>query len=94
MRVIVWFLIAGAILYAVHRLLLRAESRGWIYYWHRKASPRGIGNSALEVQALLEPATRHVLEARLEERSDNEVAGDVPDDDDVTPDRPSGRPGV
>ncbi|HEX7707524.1 MAG TPA: hypothetical protein VF701_13800 [Thermoanaerobaculia bacterium] len=94
MRLFVWLLVAAAVLYALHRLLLWAEGRGWIYYWHKKASPRGIGNSALEVQSLLEPGTRHVLEARLEEVSDDEVAGDVPDEDDITPDQPSGRPGA
>jgi hypothetical protein len=94
MRPVVWLLIASAILYGLHRLGLWAESRGWIYYWHKKASPRGIGNSALEVQTLLQPASRHMLEARLKDISDDEVAGDVPDEDDVTPDQPSGRSDV
>lgn len=76
----VWLLLLAAVvvLWALHRLALWAESRGWIYYLRRQGSSGAMGNALLEVQALLEPSTRHVLEERQEEHVEEAESGDPP----------------
>ncbi len=69
----------GAILYAIHRLALWAEARGWIYYLHRKADSSTLGNAFLEVQSLIEPEKRHLVEIRQEEAVEEDDQGEPPD---------------
>lgn len=56
-------------LYALHRLALWMEARGWIYYVKRKPSGTAIGSAVLEVQKIVQPEKRHVLEAIRQEKS-------------------------
>ena len=58
-------LIALLILYAIHRLALRLEERGLIYYWHKKPET-GSASAWMPLQELVEPQVRHVIE--LEDR--------------------------
>lgn len=61
------WLIAACIavaVYALHRLALWMETKGWIFYLHTKASPNALGNAVLGVQQILQPGTVHVLEMR------------------------------
>lgn len=76
MRVVLWLALIVAVLWGMHRAALWAERRGWIFYLHRKASP-GTGSRAfMEVQSLLEPGTRHVIESREETLEDEDDADD------------------
>ena len=79
MKLLVWVLLLGVALFALHYFALWAERRGWIYYKHRKASPGSVGNALLQAQSFFEPATKHVLEARLEDAAEEEASGDPPD---------------
>jgi len=64
-------------LYGLHRLLIRMEDRGWIYY--RKAGSGGSVSRAVgELQSLLEPGQRHAVEERRAERSEQREKGDPP----------------
>ncbi len=65
-------------LVAAHLLAGWAEDRGWIHYRRRRGGSGALGNAVLEVQAMLEPATRHVIEERLEEREEADASGDPP----------------
>lgn len=78
MRTLVVFAGLVLALILVDRLLLAAEARGWIYWRRRKASTGTVGSALLEVQKLIEPGQRHVAEAREEEPSGAEEAGDPP----------------
>ena len=69
----------GAILYAMHRLALWAEARGWIYYLHSKATSSTLGNAFLEVQSLIEPGKRNLVEIRQEEAVEEDDQGEPPD---------------
>jgi len=73
-------LLAGAalLLFALDRLALAAERRGWVYYRARKANPASLGSAMLEVQSLLEPGVREVVEARSEAPGEAEAKGDPP----------------
>ena len=73
----IW-LLAIAALYGAHRLAAWAEGRGYIHYRRGRGSSGSVGNAFLEVQALLEPSRRHVLEARVREDVEDEQSGDPP----------------
>ena len=59
----VWALVAAVAFYAVHRLALWAESRGWIYYRTKKMPSGAAGRAMLELSAIVEPEVEHVIEA-------------------------------
>ncbi|HEY1911319.1 MAG TPA: hypothetical protein VGG73_10380 [Vicinamibacterales bacterium] len=74
---------AGAILFGLHRLALWMEDRGWIYYRRKHGSSGSLGSACLEVQAMLEPSKKHVIEiVRMD---------DFEDDDSAAPPKPSAR---
>ncbi len=68
--------VAIALLYGLHRLALWMEARGWIYYVKKKASPNALGSAALELQQMVKPAAKHVLEARRQRRVEKPPAGE------------------
>jgi hypothetical protein len=70
-------IIIGAVL--LHLLALWAERRGWIYYKHTKPSRSALGNAFLEVQSILEPNKKHIIEVKKEDKKQNEQVGDEPD---------------
>jgi len=74
---------AGAALYGLHRLALRLERQGHLYYIHSKPSGSALGNAVLSVQSILEPGKKIVVEERRAIRSEKRQSGDPPD--------PSGR---
>jgi hypothetical protein len=66
--------------YAIHRLLLWAEGRGWVYYKNTKP-PRGSGALAMqELAQIYEPQAEHVIEATRTESivADHADSGDEP----------------
>ncbi len=72
--------IASLGLWCIHRLLLWMEERGWIYYQKKKASPGTAGSALLEIQRMLEPEKRYVLEALQEDDQEQDDEG-APDSD-------------
>jgi hypothetical protein len=78
MRIFVLLAGAALLLFVLDRLALAAERRGWIYYRARKANPASLGSAMLEVQSLLEPGVREVVEARSEAPGEAEAKGDPP----------------
>jgi hypothetical protein len=79
MKVLVLLVVVVLVLAALHRLALWMEARGWIYYRRRRPSSSAVGNAFLEVQSLLEPGQRLVLEARRDDHAEQEDSGDPPD---------------
>jgi hypothetical protein len=71
-------IIGGGVL--LHVLALWMERKGWIYYKHNKPSSNALGNAFLEVQSILEPNKKHIIEVKKEDKKQNEEAGDEPDD--------------
>jgi hypothetical protein len=77
-----WFATAAAailILLGLDRVGLWMEDRGWLYYRRVKPSSTNLGSAFLELQSLLEPSKKHVLESRLEERDEETDSGDPPE---------------
>ena len=77
-EVLLWLAAAITGLWALHRLALWAEARGWIYYMRRKASPGTAASAFLEVQSLLDPGNKHVIESRCEDHSEEDDSGEPP----------------
>jgi len=82
-----WFVIGAValavvagIVYGIHRFLLWAERRGWVYYKKTKP-PHGAGALAMqELAQIYEPQAEHVIEATRSESivAEHEDAGDKP----------------
>lgn len=62
----------------LHRIARAAEDRGLIYYRHHRPSRSALGNAFLEVQTLVDPGKRLVLEARRHEPQDDGAQEDPP----------------
>ena len=67
-----------ASLCSLHRLALWAERRGWIYYRKRRGSSGTLASAALEVQSLMEPSRRYVLQEKRRDRREDQDSGDPP----------------
>ncbi|HEU0093268.1 MAG TPA: hypothetical protein VFS78_14220 [Vicinamibacteria bacterium] len=78
MTTLIWMLIGAVAFYGLHRCALWMERRGWIYYRKRHGSSGGLGTALLEMQAILEPSKRHVLEIRRSEDVADEDSSDPP----------------
>ena len=61
------FVLTPAILYRLHRTLLRWEERGWIYYWHKRPQG-GAMNCFSAIQQAIEPGYEHVAKMNQERR--------------------------
>ncbi len=79
MRLLVVAILLVVVLMFLDRLLLAAERRGWIYYRKKKASPGTRASAALEMQALLEPDRRHVVDSVRNEESERDESGEPPE---------------
>ncbi|MFH1329520.1 MAG: hypothetical protein ABIJ48_02505 [Actinomycetota bacterium] len=62
----------------LHRLALWAESRGWIYYGTHRMPSGAAGLAMMEVAAIVEPQTEHVIEALRSEaiRAEEDASGE------------------
>ena len=74
-------LLFGTVLaiWLAHRMALWVEARGWLYYRNRRPTSATLGAAFLEVQHLVDPGKRLVLEAKRENQGDHEASGDPPD---------------
>lgn len=77
-----WLVLASVVLtaaYAAHRLALRLERRGWIYY-RNSQRPRGVGLGLLA--PIYNPALEHVVEEESSQRAraDQDASGDGNDE--------------
>lgn len=81
----VLIIVVGAVvaLYALHRLALYAESRGWIFYKTRPPRVRMLGF----LEELVDPRSEYTIEeqASREIMADHEESGDPEDPEDDRP---------
>jgi hypothetical protein len=76
MGTVLWVIAGVAALYTLHRLGLWMEDRGWIYYRKKHGSSGTLGSALLEIEELLEPTKRHVIEARHRDDFEEHESGD------------------
>lgn len=82
-----WLLWGGmglVALFAVDRLLLWFEARGWINYRRRGLSRGGSTYHVLELQSIFNPGTREVMEVMYGEEEQEDDSGAPPGGDDDT----------
>ena len=77
MTAALWVALIGALLYALHRLGLWMEERGWIYY-KKRGSSGALSSAFLEVQSILEPGKRYELEIQRKDDAEDQESGDPP----------------
>lgn len=62
-------------IYALDRLGLWMEARGWIYYRTKQGSGGSVGNALLQMQSFVEPSVVHYVEEREDDKEEDH-AGD------------------
>jgi hypothetical protein len=75
-----WVVAIGALaaaLYALHRLALWLEARGWLYYTQASRKTR----TSLSFFAAFDPNVRRIQELQEREQSEQDEIGDDPPDD-------------
>jgi len=80
-----WVVLAALVAcaaYGLHRLSIWAEDRGWIYYRKGHGRSWSAGSTAQELQSLLQPSSRHVIEEARRRELSREDVGDSTDDAD------------
>ena len=78
LKIFLWLLLVAVAVFALDRLLLYMEKRGWIYYRKKKPSSSALSNACLEIQQLLEPSKKYVVEIKKDEKKQQAEAGDLP----------------
>jgi hypothetical protein len=71
--------LAGALLYGMHRAALWAEDRGWIYYKNKRGPAPWLGT----LESIYEPEVEYILE----EESAHRIRADQDDSGDGAPGR-------
>ncbi len=77
-KLLFWTAAIVVALFALDRLLLWLESKGWLYY--RRNKPRG-GASVyhlMELHSVFEPGIQEVIEIKVHEEQDQDESGDPP----------------
>ena len=74
MRYLAILTVVAAALYALDRLGLYMERRGWVYYRKKRGSVP-LATAVLETQALFDPSKRYVLEATRTDSDASESGG-------------------
>ena len=78
MRTLLVIAAVGAALFALDRLALCMETRGWLYYRHKRGRGAATGAVFLEIQRTLEPGVQHVVEARDLDDAEQDESGEPP----------------
>lgn len=78
MKIALYIAAICAAAFVLDRLMLAAEARGWIYWRKKKASPGTAALAMLELESIVSPAKRHVIEQKRQEQADEDDEGDPP----------------
>lgn len=73
-----WGLSGIVMLLLLDQLAIWMESKGWIYWRKNKGVSSRLGNSFLEIQSMVEPGKKYVIEAKQEVRRKKTNSGDPP----------------
>jgi hypothetical protein len=79
MKIILWIVGIGIALFLLNKAFLKMESRGWIYYRRKAPTRSSLGNAFLEIQSLLEPSKKAMVEVMKEEKKEQADSGDPPE---------------
>lgn len=88
MKIILWVVGIGIALFLLNKALLKMESRGWIYYRRKAPTHSSLGNAFLEIQSLLEPSKKAMVEVMKEEKKEQADSGEPPESGEKKPRNP------
>ncbi len=77
MKVIILLAVVGLLVllgFLADRVLRKMEDRGWIYYRKKHGTSNRLGDAALNIQSILEPSKRHVIEEKKREPDETRSA--------------------
>ncbi len=74
----VWIVLGALVLILFDRLALAMESRGWIHWRRSRGMSSRLGNAFLELQSIIEPDKKYIIEAKHERKRENRDTGDPP----------------
>ena len=75
-KVLVWLAIAFIALWALDKLLLWTEGRGWIFYRRNRPTPGSLGNAFLEMHGLIEQGKKVIVQEIKKTKHDESHSGD------------------
>lgn len=75
MRLLVWWIAVVVGLFAVDRLLLWAEARGWLYYRRSKLHGGASIYHLMEIHSIVEPGFEEVMEIKVHEERQQDESG-------------------
>ena len=78
MQALVWVAVSLGAIWALDRVLLWVEARGWINYRRHGLSRGGATYHALELQSIFNPSTREVMEVKCGEQEEVDESGAPP----------------
>ncbi len=78
MKAFLLFFLIGLGIYLMHRFCLWLERKGRIYYRHKKPQTGIMGSGLQELNAILQPSNRHVIEMKQNEVKFKRSEVDVP----------------
>jgi hypothetical protein len=76
MLIALWILGFVVGLFAVDRLALWAEAKGWIYWRKKKASTGALGSALMEMNVIANPSAEHVIVAKDAKKFEERQNGD------------------
>jgi hypothetical protein len=87
---LIGLMIAGGVLvvlYALHRLFLWMEGRGWLYYRKKRGSGGGASGVLTTMQQFVEPQVQHVIQMQEESKEHEQLEEGQPSqvDEPITP---------
>ena len=85
MKIILWIAGIALALLLLDKVLLKMESRGWIYYRRKAPTRSSLGNAFLEIQSMLEPSKKAMVEIMKEEKKEQADSGEPPDSGEKKP---------
>lgn len=85
MRLLLWGILIVAALFAVDRVLLWLEARGWLYYRRNKPRRGAATYHLMEIHTTFEPGFEEVMEAKVHEERSEDESGDPADREEREP---------
>lgn len=75
MQTAIWIVGIAAALFALDRLGLWAEAKGWVY-WRKVKRKGSAGGGLIGLSGIFDPGARHLAEAREDHQQEDEDDGD------------------
>ncbi|UCF18399.1 MAG: hypothetical protein JSU87_10645 [Gemmatimonadota bacterium] len=77
-KLLIWIVGIALAALILDRLLLRLESRGWIYYRRSRAGRGASMYHMLEIHRTVDPQIQHVIEVKIQEQKEEDESGEPP----------------